>query len=136
MLYKTSNKNYVILISMKMKVKILKKIGKKVLNSIKLKTLAGFLFIKIDKSLKNVKLMDFAGEIATAIFKGDMPYTEGTPEYDAISKALKRLGFILKKVEPKLSKNGVEVDLTDMILNTIGNNKGYSDNNAVINLKG
>lgn len=117
-------------------VKILKKIGKKVLNSIKLKTLAGFLFIKIDKSLKNVKLMDFAGEIATAIFKGDMPYTDGTPEYDAISKALKRLGFILKKVEPKLSKNGVEVDLTDMLLNTIGNNKGYSDNNAVINLKG
>ena len=33
-------------------------------------------------------------------------------------------------------KNGVEVDLTTMILNTIGNNKGYSDNNAVINLKG
>ncbi len=117
-------------------VKILKKIGKKVLNSIKLKTLAGFLFIKIDKSLKNVKLMDFVGEIATAIFKGDMPYTDGTPEYDAISKALKRLGFILKKVEPKLSKNGVEVDLNDMLLNTIGNNKGYSDNNAVINLKG
>ena len=49
---------------------------------------------------------------------------------------MKRLGFILKKVEPKLSKNGVEVDLADMLLNTIGNNKGYSDNNAVINLKG
>ena len=117
-------------------VKILKKLGKKVLNSIKLKTLARLLFIRIDKSLKNIKLMDFAGEIATAIFKGDMPYIKGTPEYDAISKVLKRLGFILKKIEPKLSKNGVEVDLTDMILNTIGNNKGYSDNNVVINLKG
>lgn len=117
-------------------VKILKKLGKKVLNSIKLKTLARLLFIRIDKSLKNIKLMDFAGEIATAIFKGDMPYIKGTPEYDAISKALKRLGFILKKIEPKLSKNGVRIDLTDMLLNTIGNNKGYSDNNAVINLKG
>lgn len=117
-------------------VKILKKFGGSVLNSIKLKTLAKLLIIKIDDSLKNVRLMDFAGEIATAIFKGDMPYIKGTPEYDAISKALKRLGFILKKVEPKLSKNGVEVDLTDMLLNTIGNNKGYSDNNTVINLKG
>ncbi len=117
-------------------VKLLKKSGKKVLNSIKLKTLAVFLFIKIDKSLKNVKLIDFACELATAIFKGDMPYTEGTPEYDAISKALKRLGFILKKFELKLSKNGVKFDLTDMLINTIGNNKGYSDNNAVINLKG
>ena len=117
-------------------VKVLKKFGGKVLNSIKLKTIARLLFIKIDSSLKNIKLMDFAGEIATAIFKGDMPYIKGTPQYDAISKALKRLSFILKKIEPKLSKNGVKVDLTDMLLNTIGNNKGYSDNNAVINLKG
>lgn len=117
-------------------VKVLKQFGGKVLNSIKLKTIARLLFIKIDSSLKNVKLMDFAGEIATAIFKGDMPYIKGTPEYEAISKALKRLGFILKRIEPKLSKNGVKIDLTDMLLNTIGNNKGYSDNNAVINLKG
>ncbi len=117
-------------------VKLLKQLGSKVLNSIKLKTLARLLFIKIDSSLKNVKLIDFAGDLATAIFKGDMPYIKGTPEYDAISKALKRLSFILKKLEPKLSKNGVNINLTDMLLNTIGNNKGYSDNNAVINLKG
>lgn len=116
--------------------KTLKNLGGKILNSIKLKTIARLLFIKIDSSLKNIKLMDFAGEIATAIFKGDMPYIKGTPEYEAISKALKRLGFILKRIEPKLSKNGVKIDLTDMLLNTIGNNKGYSDNNAVINLKG
>ena len=117
-------------------VKLLKQFGGKVLNSIKLKTIARLLFIKIDASLKNVKLIDFAGDLATAIFKGDMPYVKGTPEYDAISKALKRLGFVLKKIEPKLSKNGVNIDLTDMLINTIGNNKGYSDNNAVINLKG
>ena len=116
--------------------KTLKSFGGKILNSIKLKTIARLLFIKIDSSLKDVRLIDFAGEIATAIFKGDMPYIKGTPEYDAISKALKRLSFVLKKIEPKLSKNGVKIDLTDMLLNTIGNNKGYSDNNAVINLKG
>ena len=116
--------------------KTLKNFGGKILNSIKLKTIAKLLFIRIDSSLKDVKLIDFAGEIGTAIFKGDQPFTQGTPEYDAVLKALNRFGFILKKVEPKLSKNGVKVNLTDMILNTIGNNKGYSDNNATINLKG
>ncbi len=117
-------------------VKLLKKLAKRILNSIKLKTLARLLFIKIDKSLKEQRLMDFACELATAIFKGDMPYVEGTPEHEAISKTLKRLGFILKKVEPKLSENGIKINLTEMLLNTIGNNKGYSDSNAVISLKG
>ena len=117
-------------------VKILKKIGGKVLNSIKLGTLSKILFIRIDKSLKKKKLIDFAGEIGTAIFKGDQPFTQGTPEYDAVLKALNRFGFVLKKVEPKLSKNGINVDLKNMILNTIGNNKGYSDNDTTINLKG
>jgi 3',5'-cyclic AMP phosphodiesterase CpdA len=117
-------------------VKFLKKLAKRILNSIKLKTLARLLFIKIDKSLKEEQLMDFACEVATAIFKGDMPYVAGTPEHEAISKTLKRLSFILKKVEPKLSKNGIKINLTEMLLNTIGNNKGYSDSNAVISLKG
>ena len=47
---------------------------------------------------------------------------------------LKRFGFIIRKLEPKISKNGVKVDLTDILLNTISNNKGYSDNNAVMKL--
>ena len=134
--YSVKNKIFKILEGGSGVTKILKNVGRKVLNSIKLKTLARLLFIKIDSSLKNVKLIDFACDLAMAIFKGDMPYIKGTPEYDAVSKALNRLGFILKKIEPKLFKNGVKTDLTDMLLNTIGNNKGYSDNNATINLKG
>ena len=50
-------------------------------------------------------------------------------------RVFKRFNFIIKKVEPKLSKNGVKIDLTEMIMNTIGNNKGYSDNNAEFKLK-
>lgn len=134
--YSVKNKIFKILEGGSGITKILKNFGSKVLNSIKLKTLARLLFIKIDSSLKEKKLIDFACDLATAIFKGDMPYIKGTPEYDAISKALKRLCFILKKIEPKLSKNGVKIDLTEMLLNTIGNNKGHSDNDAVINLKG
>lgn len=114
--------------------KTLKKLGKKILTSITLGGLGRLLWIKVDKSIRKKNFMDFAGDLGVAIFKGDMPYGAGTPEGDAVARVLKRFRFILKKVEPKLSKNGVTVDLTDMLLNTISNNKGYSDNNAVINL--
>ncbi len=114
--------------------KIGKKLGRKIVNSITVGGLGRLLFVKVDKSLKKKKFIDLAGDIGVGIFAGDGVYVEGTPVHDAFSKALKRLGFILKKVEPKLSKNGVEVNLNDMLLNTIGNNKGYSDNNAEIKL--
>ena len=35
----------------------------------------------------------------------------------------------------KLSKNGVKLDLRGMLLDTIGNNKGFSDNDAEFTLK-
>lgn len=114
---------------------VLKKLGKKILNGITLGGLGRLLWIRVDKSIRKQKFIDFAGDLGVKIFAGDRPYVEGTPEYDAIAKTLKRLGFILRKVEPKLSKNGVEVNLTEMLLNTIGNSKGFSDNNAVIKLK-
>ena len=114
---------------------LLKKLGKKLVNGITVGGLGRLLFIKTDKSIRSRKFIDLAGDIGVAIFKGDMPYVAGTPVGDAFSKVFKRLGFVLRKVEPKLSKNGVKVDLTDMLLNTIGNNKGYSDNNTVIEFK-
>lgn len=115
-------------------VKVLKKFGKKILGSITVGGLGRLLWIKTDKSIRKTKFIDFAGNIGIAIFKGDMPYGAGTPEGDVIARVLKRFGFIIRKVEPKLSKNGVKVDLTDMLINTISNNKGYSDNNAVMTL--
>ncbi len=110
----------------------IKNFGGRIINNITVGALGRILFIKVDESIKNKKFIDLAGEIGVAIFKGDMPYIEGHPIHNVFSKALKRLGFILKKVEPKLSKNGVKIDLYDMLMNTIGNNKGYSDNNATI----
>jgi len=114
--------------------KFAKKIGRKVLNRITVGGLGRLLFIKVDKSLKKRKFIDLAGDIGVGIFAGDGVYVEGTPVHAAFSKALKRLGFILRKVEPKLSKDGEQVNLEEMLLNTIGNNKGYSDNNAEIKL--
>ena len=116
-------------------VKLLKKLGKKIYEKATLGALSKILWIRIDKSLKSKKLTELVGEIGLAIFAGDQPYIKGTPEYDMISRALKRFSFIIRKIQPKLEKDGVKVNLNEMILNTIGNNKGYSDNNAEFNLK-
>lgn len=112
--------------------KFVLKLAGKLVNKLTVGALGRILFINVDKSLKTKKLLDFAGETGVAIFAGDQPYVADTPEYAAISKALRRFRFILKKVEPKLSKNGVAIDLEKMLLDTIGNNKGFSDNNATI----
>lgn len=116
-------------------VKHLKAFARKHLDSI---TVGGFkrlLFIKKDKEFDKKKFADFIGEVAVSIFSGDMPYVEGTPGYNLIVGLLDRFSFVIKKFEPKLSKNGEAIDLRSMLLNTIGNNKGFSDNNAEFTLK-
>ena len=97
--------------------------------------LGRLLMIKVDEPFKNKKLTELIGEVGVGIFSGDGAYVKGTPVYNLFSAVLKRFSFIIKKVEPKLEKDGVKVDLKNMLLNTIGNNKGYSDNNAKFILK-
>lgn len=116
-------------------VKHLKKIGRKIYTTATLGTLSKILLIGIDKSLKSKKLTDFVADFGVKIFLGDQPYVAGTPEYDMIFKILNRFSFVLKKIEPKLEKDGVKVNLQSMLLNTIGNNKGFSDANAEFILK-
>ncbi len=116
-------------------IKYLKKCGKKIYENITVGALGRLLIIKTDKSVKKMKLTDLVARIGLAIFSGDQPFIKGTPEYDMIYRFLKRFSFVLKKVEPKLEKDGIKVNLQDMILNTIGNNKGYSDLNAEFVLK-
>lgn len=111
-----------------------KKLGKKIVNGITVGGLGRLLFVKVDKSIRSKKFIDLAGEIGVAIFEGDLPYVAGTPVGDMFAGIFKRLGFVIKKTEPKLSKNGVKVDLREMLMNTVGNNKGYSDNNVTIDL--
>jgi len=112
-----------------------KKIARKIFNGKTLGQVGKMICIKVDPSLKNKKFTVFAGEIARDIFLGDQPYTKGTPEYDAVSRVLKRFRPVIKTVEKKLAKDGITPDLTEMVLNTIGNNKGWSDNDAVISLR-
>ena len=116
-------------------VKHLKSFAGKRFEKISVGTVERLFFIKRDKELKNKKLTELVGEVGVGIFLGDGVHTEGTPVYNFISGILKRFSFVLKKVEPKLEKDGVKVDLKSMLLNTIGNNKGYSDNDAEFKLK-
>lgn len=116
-------------------VKHLKSAGRKFFDKSTVGTAARLLFIKTDESVKDKKLTELVGEIGVGIFLGDGAHTEGTPVYNLISGVLKRFSFIIKKVEPKLEKDGVKVDLRSMLLDTIGNNKGFSDNNAEFTLK-
>ena len=116
-------------------VKMLKSFGRKRFDNI---TVGGFkrlLCIKKDKDFDKKKFSDFVGEVAVSIFSGDMPYVEGTPGYNFIAGILDRFSPVLKKIEPKLSKDSETVELRSMILNTIGNNKSFSDNNAEFKLK-
>ncbi len=116
-------------------VKHLKAFGRKRFEKITVGTVERLLFLKRDKAIKNKKITELIGEVGVGIFLGDGAHTEGTPVYNFISGILNRFSFVLKKVEPKLSKDGNKVDLRSMLLNTIGNNKGFSDNNAEFTLK-
>lgn len=113
----------------------LKKTATKIFNTNTFAQLGRKLCLGVPKEIKDKKFADFTGELACAVFKGDQPYTEGTPEYTVIAKFLKRFKPVLKIAEKKLTKDGIRPDLTEMLLNTIGNNKGWSDNDATVTLK-
>ena len=116
-------------------VKHLKAFARKRFDKMTIKGFKRLLFLKRDKDFDKKKFSDFVGEVGLSIFTGDMPYVEGTAGYNLIAGILDRFSFVLKKVEPKLCKNGEKIDLRSMLLNTIGNNKGFSDNNAEFTLK-
>ena len=116
-------------------VKHLKAFARKRFDKITVGTVKRLLYIKRDKSFDKKRFADFAGEVGVSIFTGDGPYVEGTPGYNFLSGILSRVSFVLKKIEPKLSKNGEKVDLKSMLLDTVGNNKGFSDNDAEFTLK-
>ncbi|MDO4846616.1 MAG: metallophosphoesterase [Clostridiaceae bacterium] len=112
-----------------------KRFATKIFNTNTFAQLGRKLLIRVPKEIKDKKFCDFTGELARDIFKGDQPYVEGTPEYTVIARFLKRFRPVLNIASKKLAKDGIKPNLTDMLLNTIGNNKGWSDNNATIKLK-
>lgn len=54
---------------------------------------------------------------------------------DMFEKVLRRFSYVIKKVEPKLEKDGIKINLTEMLLDTVGNKKDFSDLNAEFIIK-
>ncbi len=102
----------------------------KLLCSVKLGTLAKLLFIKCDKSIKKVKLIDYATVLVRNIFRGNQTYNAGTPEGDVFIRFVDRINPILKKISVK-DPYGERQDIAELLKNTAGN-YGYDDYNETI----
>ena len=109
------------------------KIVGKLINSITVGGVCRLLWIKCkDKELKKMKLKSYAVELVRGVFEGNQTFKEGTPKGDVFLKFLKRINFILKKVNVK-TIDGERADLFDILKNTAGN-YDIDDYNATLNL--
>lgn len=105
----------------------------KIICKIKVGTLAKLLLIKCDKSIKNMRALDYATEVVRGAFEGNQTFVEGTPKGDVWLGLLKRVNFIFKKLNLK-GWDGKKADLYDLLKNTAGN-YGIDDYNTTLNLK-
>ena len=85
-----------------------------------------------DKELKKTKLKDYAVELVRMVFEGNQYFKEGTPKGDVFLKFLKRINFVLKKINIK-TIDGDRADLFDILKNTAGN-YDIDDYNATLSL--
>ena len=105
----------------------------KIICSIKVGTLARLLFLKCDKSVRKIRVLDYATELVRGIFEGNQTFKEGTPKGDVFVALLKRIRPILKKISVK-GWDGKPADLYDILRNTAGN-YDIDDYNATLILK-
>ena len=108
------------------------RIAGRIICKVKVGTLAGLLFIRCDKSIKNMRALDYATELVRGVFEGNQSFVEGTPKGDLWLKLLKRAGFIFKKLDIK-GWDGKKADLYDLLKNTAGN-YGIDDYDATLTL--
>ncbi len=85
-----------------------------------------------DKSLKRMKLKNYVTELVRGIFEGNQTFKEGTPKGDVFLKFLKRINFILKKINVK-TIDDTPADMFDILKNTAGN-YDIDDYNATLKL--
>ena len=98
----------------------------------KVGTVAKMLFIHCDKSIKEMRVLDYATELVRGIFEGNQSFTEGTAKGDVFLALLKRFRPIIKKIDLK-GWDGKKADLYDILKNTAGN-YGIDDYNAVLEI--
>ena len=112
--------------------KILRLAGR-LICSIKVGTLARILFIKCHKSVRKIRVLDYATELVRSVFEGNQPFKEGTPKGDVFLALLKRIRPILKRINVN-GWDGKPADLYDILRNTAGN-YDIDDYNATLILK-
>lgn len=102
-------------------------------NKLTVGSVCRLLAVKCDKSIKKMLLKDYIAELVRGVFEGNQHFKEGTPKGDALLGAVKRLGFIFKKIDVK-TIDGKKADLADIIKNSAGN-YGIDDYNATLILE-
>lgn len=110
---------------------VIKFVGK-MINKITLGGFCRLLWIKCDKSIKNMLLKNYAAELVRGVFEGNQTFIEGTPKGDVFINFLNRLNPVFKKVNLK-TVDGKQADLFDILKNSAGN-YGMDDYNAVFDL--
>ncbi len=111
--------------------KLLRTAGK-IICSLRIGSVARLLLIPCDKSIKDVRVLDFATRLVREIFEGNQSFKDGTPEGDVFLALLKRLRPVLRKLELK-GWDGKKADLYDILKNSAGN-YGIDDYNAVLDI--
>ncbi len=110
---------------------IVKFLGKR-FDTLKCGTVCKLFLVKCHKSIKKMLLKDYIVQLVQNLFAGNQPFKEGTPEGDALLGILKRLNFILKKINLK-NIDGAPVDLYEILKHSAGN-YGIDDHNAILKL--
>ncbi len=114
-------------------IKTILAIAGKFICSVKVGTLARLLFIRCDKSIKKMRVLDYATELVRGAFEGNQTFKEGTPKGDVFISLLKRLRPILKKININ-GWDGKKADLYEILRNTAGN-YDIDDYNATLTLR-
>ncbi len=109
------------------------KFAGKIINNITLGGLCRLLWIKCDKSIKNMLLKNYAAELVRGVFEGNQTFREGTPKGDIFLKFIKRLNPVFKKINLK-TVDGRKADLFDILKNSAGN-YDIDDYNTVLELE-
>ncbi|MFA6865957.1 MAG: metallophosphoesterase [Clostridia bacterium] len=104
------------------------------LKKLKLRTIGIFLFIKIDKLRKKIRLVDFLEPILHGFLEGDNYYNTDSFEYVFLEKLFKRFRLFLRIANNKLNSNGQNFDIAKLFLDSLIKPNSYSDNNCTIEL--
>jgi hypothetical protein len=115
------------------KLKPVFKIVGKILGATTVGGLGRLLWIKVDPSIKKLKVKTVAKDLVRYMFEGNQPYKEGTPIGDALLAVFAKLRPLLKKINVK-TIDGKEADILDLLKNSAGN-YDIDDYNAVLKLK-